>query len=304
MAFIAATIAYSLKLRLKSAERRIELAPPEARQDVISTIAEWIGVDLNDIPKEQRAKIVLKQLELKSEKQKQTFWLSTLVAILFFCLSTIVVYGENIPFSLNRPNIPVEVSSFTLNSPPELIQSILGIPTAIRDDNERGLQAVFYGDDESEVYVADYRVKGRRIGLFFLSPKSSLQPYPLRKAVSDTTLFDTTENCGPLNAATAHMNLYSSKCGGSEADGRLYYTFFFTLNYNYDPSSALKSKADYDPDKDPCSLWKIKKGFDLAPCPKLAKWPAVAVLVTNSESALKKLTESILQDFDFGELFT
>jgi hypothetical protein len=212
------------------------------------------------------------------------------------------VYGADLPSSFKRNNVPEHVSSFTLNTPPELIKSVLGIPSAIRDGGEA--QVVFYSDDESGIYVADYRADEKRVGLFFLSLEKPIEPFPLQKPISETTLSDTVEKCGSLTEITAHANTYSSTCGGSEADGRLYYRFFFSTSYEYDTSSPAVYMPNYDPDKDPCSIWRIRKGFDLTTCPNLAKWPAVAVLVTSTEEELEMLSKSILYDFDFGELFT
>lgn len=297
VAFLAAAIAYVWRANLKSAEKRIESAPAEDRQQIIETIAEWIGVDLGDIPKNQRTAIVLKQLEIKGDRQKQIFAFAVIGSLLFFILSAIVVIDGRWLKWANRGDAANSVSAFTQNTPPELIQSVLGIPTSIRGDNKNG--EVFYADDDAGLYVGDYRKSGKRIGLLFLSLETPIAPFPLQKPINKTTLADTLEVCNGLERLTARANLQSTACGGYNAVGGLYYRFFFRT----DELPHTELPDDYDPDKDPCSIWKIKPGFDLRKCPLLAQWPAIAVAISNDQNDLDEISQKILEDFDFGNLF-
>ncbi|MEH3125552.1 hypothetical protein [Agrobacterium cavarae] len=297
VAFIAATIAYVWRANLKSAERRIESAPAENRQQVIETVAEWIGVDLQHIPQSQRAAIVLKQLELKADRQRQLFALAVIGSVLFFILSAIVVFDGRWRHWASKGDVADSVSAFTQNTPPELIQSVLGIPTSVRGDTTNG--EVFYADDDSGVYVGDYRRDGKRIGLLFLSLEKPIKPFPLQKPLRDITLAETLELCDGLGKVTARANLQSTTCGGFGAVGSLYYRFFFRT----DELAGPDLPDDYDPERDPCSIWKIKAGFDLKKCPLLAKWPPVAVAISNDSDDLEEISIKILEDFDFGTLF-
>ncbi len=84
----AAFLTYSLA-RLKAEKDTIRSARPADRIDAIQTAAEWIGVDLKDIPEAERGQIVLAQMRHRTSIRK--YQLGAIVFVLVVALGVIVV---------------------------------------------------------------------------------------------------------------------------------------------------------------------------------------------------------------------
>ncbi|MER9495678.1 hypothetical protein [Mesorhizobium sp. M0006] len=73
IAFIVAALTYAYQQKLKSREKKLLAVPAKDRLAAASDAAEYIRIDLAKIPPNDRAKIVLEQLALKAQQQRQYF---------------------------------------------------------------------------------------------------------------------------------------------------------------------------------------------------------------------------------------
>jgi hypothetical protein len=73
IAFVVAVAAFAYQHSLSSKERQLRSIPAKDRLAAAQTAADYIKVDLTDIPQNQRANIVMETLRLKAQRQLQFF---------------------------------------------------------------------------------------------------------------------------------------------------------------------------------------------------------------------------------------
>jgi len=83
VAFIAACVLFAYRSQLKAKRKEIELAPSEDRLRAIGAAAKWLGVNIQDVPEDQRAPLILEQIKQRSKRD-------VILALLSFGIALIV----------------------------------------------------------------------------------------------------------------------------------------------------------------------------------------------------------------------
>ncbi len=91
VAFIVAVIFYGYREKLRTQQKNIQHARPADVDDVIATANEYVKVNLDQIPKNQRKDIVLRQLEIKQLQQTRQGRNVLIFAVLLACLAAYAI---------------------------------------------------------------------------------------------------------------------------------------------------------------------------------------------------------------------
>ncbi|NEJ10330.1 hypothetical protein GR238_33725 [Rhizobium leguminosarum] len=94
--FLAALVLYAFQTWTKRQVDIISSVPASKRVAAIERAAEYVGVDLKDIPANERAAIVIEQLKIKSDRQRQIFRLLFLTAFLLFLIAAAAIAEKNL----------------------------------------------------------------------------------------------------------------------------------------------------------------------------------------------------------------
>ncbi|WP_245503388.1 hypothetical protein [Rhizobium leguminosarum] len=95
VAFVWAVFLSSWLAGLRNERNKVEAAPPKDRLKALEIAAKYIGVDLKDLPPNQRQAIVLKQMELKASFEKMKLGAALVVGVIALCLVAYAVWFAN-----------------------------------------------------------------------------------------------------------------------------------------------------------------------------------------------------------------
>ncbi|MGO8023072.1 hypothetical protein [Rhizobium leguminosarum] len=119
--FLAALVLYAFQTWTKRQVDIISSVPASQRVAAIERAAEYVGVDLKDIPANQRAAIVIEQLKIKSDRQRLIFRLLFLTAFLLFLIAAVAIGERNLASFTKTISFGTEGGA---NQPPSQTQNI------------------------------------------------------------------------------------------------------------------------------------------------------------------------------------
>lgn len=290
VSFIMATIAYMWRSKLRSAEKSIESAPPEQRARVIATIAEWIEIDLKDIPEAQRARIVMMQLQLKEKKQKYVIMGILGISLLLCSLSAYAIFVSRYS---SQPIITPNVSLLTPFTPRATLASMMGPPLADSEINsffegeeDKKYSAAYY-QFRKEIYLVDVFEADRHLGFSIYPKDRETRVPPFSRSLDDVEFGDIQASCGPPSALGGKLNISSSPCPAASASRDI------VAQYNFYAGDLPEMDCTFNPEE----------GYKLEECPALRALNPVSVSVSFSEEDVEKVSAIAQQEYDHPRFF-
>jgi hypothetical protein len=102
VAFLAATIAWAYRYRLKSRKQTIELAEPAARADLVERTLEFFPVHTDGLSNEQKRELAIKQIDARTERFRVSIKAALVVAGIAALITIVFLLKGNgqVPISL------------------------------------------------------------------------------------------------------------------------------------------------------------------------------------------------------------